>query len=465
MRIIFKINLALLLLLLPACLFAQEKRIDQYMQAEFSNGFNGNVLVSKGDEIIYKKSWGYRNLDSLLLLNNNSVFELASISKQFTAMGILLLEQKGKLALSDTLRKFFPELPYNHISIYNLLTHTSGLPDYMSAMKDKWDHHQIAFNGDMIAFLANEKPKPNFAPGQKFEYSNTGFALLASIIEKLSGESYRDYMDRNVFKPLGMHHTRVYNTRRLLKDTIPGYAYGYIFSVPNQKYMMPDSLKEYDFVYYLDGITGDGAVNSTTGDLLKWESALLNNKLLQKDAQQSMLSYHSLMDTTEKTYYGYGLELGKNDFGRYMAHDGGWPGYRTSIIHYIDSGYTIIVLSNNQSYATNISDGIARIIYSKPLDFPYQHKEIALDKNILDHYTGKYLVPQAIELIKRDNKLYRHLPNTPIENDVELKPESSTKFFYANHTDVQLAFDVDANGKVKKAYAIVCGIMREIKKI
>ena len=435
------------------------------MRAEFTNGFNGNVLVAKDGEVVYKKSFGYRNLDSSLLLDNYSVFELASISKQFTAMGILLLEQRGKLALTDTLRKFFPELPYYRISIYNLLTHTSGLPDYMSAMKDKWDHRQIAFNGDLLAFLAKEKPVSNFAPGQKFEYSNTGYALLAAIIEKLSGESYRDYMDQNIFKPLGMRHTRVYNTRRFLKDTIPGYAYGYIFSVPNQKYMMPDSLKDYDFVYYLDGITGDGTVNSTTGDLLKWESALLNNKLLKKEAQQSMLSFHSLMDTTKKTYYGYGVELGKNEFGRYMAHDGGWPGYRTSMIHYIDSGYTIIVLSNNQSYAVNISDAIARIIYGKYIDFPYQHREITLDNTILDNYTGKYLVPQAIELVKRGNKLYRHLPGTSPESDVELKPESSTKFFYANHTDVQLAFDIDAQGHVKKAYAIVCGIIREIKKI
>src|SRR5579872_931259 len=244
-------KLILGLLLFPLCICAQQKRIEQYMRAEFTNGFNGNVLVAKDGEVVYKKSFGYRNLDSSLLLDNYSVFELASISKQFTAMGILLLEQRGKLALTDTLRKFFPELPYYRISIYNLLTHTSGLPDYMSAMKDKWDHRQIAFNGDLLAFLAKEKPVSNFAPGQKFEYSNTGYALLAAIIEKLSGESYRDYMDQNIFKPLGMRHTRVYNTRRFLKDTIPGYAYGYIFSVPNQKYMMPDSLKDYDYVYYL----------------------------------------------------------------------------------------------------------------------------------------------------------------------------------------------------------------------
>src|SRR5476651_1007307 len=141
----------LLFLLLPFCAIAQQNKIDPYMQAEFVNGFIGNVLVAKDNTIIYQKSFGQRNLDSALLLDNHSVFELASTSKQFTAMGILLLEQKGKLKLNDTLRKFFPELPYYRVTIYQMLTHTSGLPDYMSEMKNKWDHHRIAFNKDMIA--------------------------------------------------------------------------------------------------------------------------------------------------------------------------------------------------------------------------------------------------------------------------------------------------------------------------
>jgi CubicO group peptidase (beta-lactamase class C family) len=434
------------------------------MQAEFVNGFNGNALIAKGNGIIYQKSFGNRNLDSALLLDNNSVFELASISKQFTAMGILLLEQKGQLKITDTLRKFFPELPYNNITIYNLLTHTSGLPDYLSEMKNKWDHHQIAFNKDVIAFLAKEKPQPYFSPGQKFDYSNTGYVLLASIIEKVSGDSYNDYMYKHIFKPLHMHFTTVYNNRRSVKSTVPNYAYGYIYTADTHKYVLPDSVKEDDFVYYLDGITGDGTVNSTTGDLLIWENALLRNKLLDKLTQQSMFSYHSVMDTAKHSYYGYGVELGKNEFGSYIAHDGSWPGYSTSMIHYKENGYTVIVLSNNQSYAVDISDAIIYLLNGKPIISPYRHKEITIDKNIIGNYTGKYLVPQPIELVNRGNKLYRHLPGTPIENDVELKPESLTKFFYTNNRDVQLEFEVDNAGKVKKAYSIVCGIKKEIKK-
>mgnify|MGYP001546062255 CR=1 FL=1 len=183
-----------------------------YMQKQVAeNDFNGNVLVAKNGKIIFQKSFGYADFDTKRLLNDSSVFELASVSKQFTAMGILLLVEKGKIKLSDSLRKFFPQLPYHNITIRNMLTHTSGLPAYDNEMALKWDHKKIAFNKDVINFLAKEKPPIRFQPGKKWEYSNTAFVLLASIIEKVSGQSFKNYMAENIFTPLGMTHSRVYN--------------------------------------------------------------------------------------------------------------------------------------------------------------------------------------------------------------------------------------------------------------
>jgi CubicO group peptidase (beta-lactamase class C family) len=456
------------LLLLPVAALSQKnysELIDNYMQANFTAAdFNGNVLVAKSGKLIYQKAFGYRNYNTKTLLDNNSVFELASVSKQFTAMGILILKEKGKLALTDTLRKFLPDLPYSGVTIQNLLTHTSGLPDYMAAMDSSWDHKIIAFNDAMIHFLASEKIPANFDHDKKWEYSNTAYAILASIIEKVSGLSYKDYMRKNIFEPLGMNHSQVYNTRRSTKDTIADYAYGFVYSDSLKRYITPDSLKADDFVIYLDGIVGDGTINSTTGDLLKWDRALKNHALLNEAAQNQMFSPQSVMDTINKVYYGYGVTVGKDQFGNFISHSGGWPGYATNLARYIAKDFTIIILSNNESNAYNIGYAVAGILFDAPVVLPYVHKEIIIDTNSLNRYTGSYHRDSTlrINIIKKVDKLYRHREGT---TDVELKPESNTKFFYGDRTDRQIEFETDQNGHVTKFWLINCGLKTEFDKL
>ncbi len=397
------------------------------------NNFNGNILIAKSGNIIYEKSFGYTNYNTKELLNSNSIFETAFISKQFTAMGILILKDKGKLTLSDSLRKFFPELPYSNIRIQNLLTHTSGLPDYTDALMNKWNHKQIAFNNDVIKFLATEKIPPIFKPGEKWEYSNTAYEMLASIIEKVSGLSYNDFMQKNIFTPLGMKHSRVYNTRRSSKETIPNYAYGFIYSDSLKRYILPDSLTETSFVIYLDGIEGDGCVNSTTEDLLTWDRAIKNHTLLNEATQKQMLSPQSIMDTTSNRYYGYGVMLGKNEIGNYVMHGGGWPGYHTMLFRYVDDDITIIVLSNNESNSTMLTGALAYIVENREVVAgAYKHIAISIDTSTLDRYVGKYIIPNVpnpakMELTKKEGKLYYHFEKST--SDMELKPESTTKFF------------------------------------
>lgn len=443
--------------------------LDSFMDAEVDiNHFNGNVLVAKQGIIIYEKSFGYRNYDTKKFLDANSVFELASISKQFTALGILQLIEKGKLKLSDTLRKFFPELPYNNITIQNLLTHTSGLPDYGHALATKWNHKKIAFNNDIIKFLATEKIPVNFKPGEKWEYCNTAFEMLASIIEKISGISYNEYMQKNIFNPLGMRHSMVYNTRRSSKKIIPDYAYGFVYSDSLKKYILPDSLPEYDFVVYSDGIEGDGCVNSTTGDLLKWDRAIKNHTLLKRATQEAMLSSQSLMDTASKTYYGYGEMLGRNEIGNYITHAGGWPGYGTLLTRYIEADITIIILSNNEFNPTSLAGDIAYIATNKEVTIPYHHIEVAVDSSILNKYTGKYLIPNEprpakIALSKKEGKLFYQFENGSTET--ELMPESPTKFFNNKGADMQIEFEMDSKGNPIKAFAIFSGMKKQMRKI
>lgn len=465
MKYIFSI---LLLLTFVSCKEKKEGTDISTKLDEFLSGqekyfrFNGNVLVAENGETILQKSYGYADYNTKRLLNDSSVFELASVSKQFTATGILLLVDKGKLKLTDSLRQFFPELPYSNITIWNMLTHTSGLPDYLDIMMEKWDHNKIAFNKDMIGFLAKEKPAVLFAPGTRWEYSNTAYVILASIIEKVTGERFADYMSANIFKPLGMTHTRVYNTRRSLKDTIPNYAFGYFYHDSLNKYMIPDEEPQLNFVIYLDGLQGDGIINSTTSDLLKWDRSIKNHSLLKEETQKEMVTGQAMMDTATKKYYGFGVGVGKNEFGGTISHSGGWPGYVTFLGRNTDKDQTFIVLSNNMSSSQTISLTLQNILAGKDIVMPYEHKAITLDSTALKPFTGKYKTGTSeISLEVKEGKLFRVAGGSSIE----LKPESATKFFYADGSDRQLEFELDENKKVKNAWLISTGIKTVIEKL
>jgi CubicO group peptidase (beta-lactamase class C family) len=457
-------TLVLALLLLIGCTGIETDQrtalLDEYLSGQEKHyKFNGNVLVAEGGKIIYQKSFGLADFDSNRPLNDSSVFELASVSKQFTAMGILLLEQKGVLSLQDSLRKFFPELPYSGITIHHMLTHISGLPDYMDVMYEKWDRTQIAGNDDIIAVLAQEKPETHFKPGTKWEYSNTAFALLASIIEKVSEQSFKAYMQENIFGLLGMSNTRVYNTRRS-GERIENYAFGYVWSDSLNKHVLPDSVPNLDFVRYLDGIQGDGIINSTTTDLLKWDRALANHEGLPSAAIDKLLSRHSLVDTASNVYYGYGVMLEGSKYGEQVAHGGGWPGYATYLTRYADRDITIIVLSNNNAASPRISSAIAALVHGDSVIMPYEHVSVQLDSVQLSRFEGKY---------KFDGEPF----DLKIENDslflfsggrrrLHLIPESETKVFADNESDTQVELQIGNEGS-RKLFLIFSGVKKNVE--
>lgn len=458
-------NLCYLLALLMLLSCEEKKQderlasIDKYLlgQVQFYK-FNGNVLVAEKGKVIYQKSFGWRDAASQQPLNDSSVFELASVSKQFTATAIMLLAQRKQLNLDDSLRKYFPELPYRHITLHQMLIHTSGLPDYESAMTAGWDKKKIAFNKDMIAFLASAKPAVHFKPGARWEYSNTAYALLASVVEKVSGMTFAEFLAKNIFVPLGMTHTRIYNTRRS-GEQLANYAYGYLWSESKKQYALPDSLADYDFVYYLDGITGDGTVNSTTGDLWKWDRAWVNKTLLDEASLQKMMQPHALADTTANVSYGYGLFVG-NRLGNYVGHSGGWPGYHTQVTRYTDEDRTIIVLSNNESAARFIQAGIANILYGKPVILPYEHKLAPADSASLALFTGKYSFNGwKFELKQGKDTVFQTFGG--YGKRIYL-PESATKLFPTDGQDIQFEIEKGTNNEIKH-YVVAYGVKEEMK--
>ncbi len=390
--------------------------------------FNGNAMVIKQGKIIYQQALGYADYNTKQPLNDSSAFELASVSKQFTAMGIMICKERGLLSYDDNIKKFFPGLPYDNITVRNLLTHTSGLPSYEDQFEKNWDHKKIAFN------------------------------------KKVSGMSYNDFMAKNIFKPLGMAHTFVYNTRRSNGKIPNNYALGFVYSDSLKRYILPDSLPSYDYVYYLDGIVGDGCVNTTTGDLFIWDQALYGNKLVSKTSLNEMLSPLVQMNPRDSTsFYGFGVMVQtKTPNGKIISHTGGWPGYATNITRLVDSSETIIIFSNNETNSSLLVAGIESILTGESLLMPYKHKEVKIDTALLDRYVGKYSAFMTLVFIKKEGKLYRHREGTP---DIELKPESETKFFYGDGTDRQIEFDVDQSGKVTKAWFINSGQKGELKKL
>lgn len=412
------------------------KQLDSLFNELHTDGkLNGNVLIARGDTVIYQNSFGIADHRTNRRLNDSSVFELASVSKQFTAMGIVLLKEKGKLTYKDSLRHFFPELPFQGITIQHLLHHTSGLPDYMNPLALGMKSGAIATNRDLIALLAKGNLKAVFKPGEKWEYSNTGYALLASIIEKVSGKSFGEFLKENIFIPLGMLHTQVYR-RRYERREVENYAFGYIKDKDEKSWILPDSvLITGGMVTTLDGIAGDGTVNSTTTDLLKWSLALDKNLLVSKTVQDEIFTPGSL-NNGEKHSYGYGwMTATAKTIGSLVNHSGGWPGYGTLIEKHLDKGVTIVILSNHDQ---------PQIPYSRLINIIYDmkeeaKKEISMDETTLNQYAGKYeLDPDfVITILVENGKIYEQATG---QGRLEIFPQKED-FFFLKAVEAQIRFE------------------------
>ncbi len=342
----------------------QVRELDKLLATVVADdSFNGAVLAIDRGTTIYKKCFGRSNFTDGSSLNDSSLFELASCSKQFTAMAIMILAEQGKLNYTDSLQRFIPELPYRNITIENLLTHTSGLPDYMELFAEHWDKKRFATNDDVIELLKTHSPPLLFPPGSKFQYSNTGYALLSSIIERASGTDFATCLKDLIFKPCGMRNSRVYNTRRSKGETLHNYAFGYTYSDSLQKYVLPDSTEEFGFVTYLDAITGDGCVNSTIYDLERWEAALQHNVLVSKETL-SRAYRNNILTSGKVSKYGYGVFLqNKPNTESTVYHSGSWPGYTTFILRFPRLRSALAILSNNDyPNVVWLGNRIARIL-------------------------------------------------------------------------------------------------------
>jgi CubicO group peptidase (beta-lactamase class C family) len=292
-------------------------------------GFNGAMLVAKKGTIIFEGYHGYSNPKTKDTLNEHSAFHLASVSKTFTAMGILKLAEQGKLRLDDSLNLYFPAFPYP-VTIKMLLSHRSGLPNYIYFLeKLGWDIKKASTNQDVLDYLIKFKPPVTHIPGTRFNYCNTNYVLLALIIEKVSGKSYGQFLNETFFTPLKMEDTYVFSMADSLK-AMPSYDWKWRPEVFN----------------FLDGEYGDKNVYSTARDLLKWDRGLYSNRLFSQQTLEAAFTPYSNEKPGIKNY-GLGWRMNVYPNGKKMIfHTGWWHGNNTLLVHLVQDSATIIVLGN-----------------------------------------------------------------------------------------------------------------------
>ncbi len=316
-----------------------DQRIDHVMQElHRTRNFNGNVLVAKHGKIIYENAIGWADYLHRKELNINSQFELASITKTMTGTAILMLIEQGKLSLNDDVKKFFPDFPYDGITIRLLLTHRSGLMNYVYFTDDLYraehrDERKGLSNKDEMALIAQYKPHPFNKPDKRFLYNNSNFMVLGSIIEKVTGQPYADFMKAHIFQPAGMAHTAVYS--KAVYDKIPVDVVGH--DRGQWRYSVAQN--------FLDGPVGDKGIYSTVGDLYLFDRALRAGRLLKQATMDSAYVPRNPMLHGHFSY-GYGWRIFEAPGQQVIYHTGWWHGFRHIFLRDIKDDITIVLLSN-----------------------------------------------------------------------------------------------------------------------
>ena len=344
------------------------------------NIFNGSVIVSNSEKTIFSDSYGFSNIEKEEKFNDKSQFPIASITKTFTSTAILQLKQKGKLKIEDPVQKYLLDFPYPNITIRQLISNTSGLAQYYNlfdaTMKEQPD--KTISNQDLIPAFIRFKTPLSFLPGSRWEYNNVNFCLAALIIEKISGISYAEYLQKNIFGPAKMENTFVPNERKIKKpNQVELYSYPNFYST---NLVDTKKLEEPFLIDAKSNFYGNGGIVSTAADLQKYQNALFTNKIIGKKELEEALTETTLNDGKKVTYvlegkemsYGLGWAMYTDESnGKIIFHDGSISGLSSILIYNLQKKQSIILLSNTGNCPVlNISDAVFQILDNKPYTVP-----------------------------------------------------------------------------------------------
>ena len=338
------------------------KKVSQKLDSVFNRfnkryDFHRSILVAKNGKLLYSKEVGYADFKEKTKLDKYSVFQLASVSKQFTATAIMILFERGQLNLDDLVTKYYPNFPYEEVTIKHLLNHTAGLPKYFWLAEHKWEKEKAPTNNEMMQMLADHKVERFFRPGRNFDYSNTGYFVLASIVEKVTDMKYGDFLESNIFEPLQMNSSFVYSFENdsIAMNQLSGY-------------------RVYRGRYHAeiggtinDAIVGDKNVYATGEDLFKWINGLNSGKVISDNSLELMYTKGETV-YGRKVPYGFGFRIDTKNNEKVIYHHGKWNGFSTSITQYTDSDLLIIALEHSSYNSMKHLNSTVRSVVEENFD-------------------------------------------------------------------------------------------------
>jgi len=406
--------------------------------------FSGVALVSKGGKILIEKGYGYKNFAKKIPNNPNGIFQIGSITKQFTSTVILRLQEQGKLNVQDKLSKYISDFPgSDRITLEHLLTHTSGIYNYTN--DNRFMNNESLKHVELDRMIAMMKEKPlEFTPGSKFSYSNSNYILLGYIIQKVSGKPYEQMVRELIFTPLQMNQSGF--DFKNLKDT--NRVVGYL-AIDN-KLQLPAPIVDSSASY------AAGAIYTTADDLYKWHKALYTDKVISKASIEKAF-------TPKLNKYGYGWMVDSIKGKRIIRHNGGIFGFTADLVRIPADDVCIILLCNESADLSPISRALTNIIYDLPYEIPQEKKSVQLPEEVLKTYVGEYWVSQ-------DYKVNITLENAQLKAQVTGQPKvdlyaQKTDLFFVKIVDAQVEFKKDSTGKVQKLVFYQGGAMVEAVKV
>jgi CubicO group peptidase (beta-lactamase class C family) len=392
--------------------------------------FNGTVLVARGGKIIFERGYGFKNAKDSTKNDVNTIYQLGSITKQFTAAAILKLAEQKKLSTDDRLSKYFPGYPGgDSITLKHLLTHSSGIYNYTEDQAFmKSEAVKPSTKEKMIAMFRDHSL--NFSPGSNYSYSNSGYLLLGYIIEQVTGKSYEKFIRELIIVPLKMNHTGFDFTNLKSPDKATGYT------MLNQLARIPGGIVDSSVSF------AAGALYSTVGDLLKWHAGLQENKIISKASIEAAF-------TPYKSKYGFGWSIDTLYGKRTVEHGGGIFGFNTYISRVPSDNVVVIILNNmNVGGLENIAHSLLAISFDQPYEIPKEKTEVTVDPGVLAQYVGEYEFAPGftVKISLVNNKLKVQATG---QGAYDLFAESDHEFFM-KIIEAKATFVKGPDGKVEK---------------
>ena len=410
--------------------------------------FNGTWLYAEHGEIVSKGAYGFRDAEHKLPMREDTIFEMASVTKMFTATAVMLLVREGKLSLDDEYVKYFPDYPYPGVQIRHLLTHTSGMPadfdteDWVAPVLKK--EHRIPPCGEIIRFIRESGEPLDCAPGERFEYTDVGYCLLANLVEKLSGVKFEDFLKKNIFEPAGMKDSGIYHTRR---DGRPSDRFARNMVLEDDQYVPSDvSEQTRGYVVGSDGLNGCDYLYTTIFDMLAWDRALREEKVLTLEEQMTMYtpvklnSGEAYADEDGEGYgFGWGI-VNDGEHGLIVSHSGGMPGLETWFEHFVDEDRMLVILCcrdySDIRACVSFWDGMKAIVSGREAEPMMSIEDIVVkhpDKSNWESCCGKYEHPEddgfiIDEVFMQDGELYANAIIEGDETTFRLYPLGESEF-------------------------------------